>query len=191
MSDTFTPTGLFPVKHKSGDVIPQFLDGLIASGYATSIYYGQPIMVDRTAFQIYPVTATNQAWDGVFLGCEYTRASDGVRVPSTSWPAGTLIRSGTTVRATVVFSEGTIYEIQANGSIANADVMKECNFAGFTDAATNGMSHACITTPITTTEQGQVRILEISGSNPAGDTYTKVYVENARPLTAVPVPAKS
>ena len=76
MSSTSAPFGLRPAFHPSGLDRAQALAGGIPSGFATTIYKGQPVRYQTTVIggTIGTITpaATTGAWVGAFSGVEFT-----------------------------------------------------------------------------------------------------------------------
>ena len=127
------PYGLVPVKLLSGT---PFVGGVyrqmnIASGYATSIFFGDAVKVvtggtvERDTFDaaMTPV--------GVFMGCKYTDPNLGYELYSQSYPAGTVasdieayVADATELlfKAAVVSSGTTIADCPALKNIPFVDV---------------------------------------------------------------------
>ena len=112
------PYGLIPVKLLSGT---PFVGGVyrqmnIASGYATSIFFGDAVKVvtggtvERDTFDaaMTPV--------GVFMGCKYTDPNTGQLTFSQLWPAN-LVASD--AMAYVVDDPSVLFAIQADGAPTN------------------------------------------------------------------------
>jgi hypothetical protein len=153
----------------------------IASGYATSIYKFSPVALTTTGTIILASAGASNALLGTFLGCEYKDTTLGVYRVSNFWPAST---AATEIVAWVTTDPDIIYEIQADGSLATANIGENANFAagiGNGTAAT-GISSASLSASSSSTTAGQVRILGIVPypDNASGDTYTKVFVQIAK-----------
>lgn len=125
MTNTATPFGLRPVgKFDQGSLEP-FRQFPIASGYATNIATGDIVhLVDNTnVVTIEKQSATGDdttALDiaGIFMGCTYTDPVLGYTMFSQLWPSGTVASDA---RAYVVDDPNVLFEIQADGAVANDD----------------------------------------------------------------------
>lgn len=182
MSATNQPFGLRPVGHLyGGDVRPTQIDGFISSGYAANIGFGTPIKINQTNGVI-AAASTAEDICGVFAGCIYRKTGDSLTTTG-HWPTGTTYVAGT-MSVSAYMDPATIYEVQANGSLAQTSIGQQADFnnPGTIDTAT-GYSQARIsTTLVATGNPGQLRILELSDrlDNAWGDAFTVVKVQIAR-----------
>jgi len=184
MSATSAPFGLRPAFHPSGLDRAQALAGGITSGYATQILKGQPVAYSASAGVIVPVTAnsTNAAWSGAFAGVQWTDTTGRARV-SNYWPANTAYTAGT---CTAYFYnyQNIVYEIQADGSMAQTTIGNEYLFTNVTNgSSTTGLSQATLgaSTAVGNNTQGQMRVVDLAPyvDNAWGDSYTIVRVVNS------------
>jgi len=184
MSATSAPFGLRPAFHPSGLDRAQALAGGITSGYATQILKGQPVAYSASAGVIVPVTAnsTNAAWSGAFAGVQWTDTTGRARV-SNYWPANTAYTAGT---CTAYFynDQNIVYEIQADGSMAQTTIGNEYLFTNVTNgSSTTGLSQATLgaSTAVGNNTQGQMRVVDLAPyvDNAWGDSYTIVRVVNS------------
>ena len=184
MSATSAPFGLRPAFHPSGLDRAQALAGGITSGYATQILKGQPVAYSASAGVIVPVTAnsTNAAWSGAFAGVQWTDTTGRARV-SNYWPANTAYTAGT---CTAYFynDNNIVYEIQADGSMAQTTIGNEYLFTNVTNGtSTTGLSQATLgaSTAVGNATQGQMRVVDLAPyvDNAWGDSYTIVRVVNS------------
>jgi hypothetical protein len=177
------PYGLIPVKLLSGT---PFVGGVyrqmkIASGYDTSIFFGDAVTVvtggtvERDAFDaaMTPV--------GVFMGCKYTDPNLGYELYSQSYPANTVasdivayVADATDLlfKAAVVSSGTTI------GDLAQTDI--GANVAGVdnTGDSASGNSRGAISDTSATTNTLPFRIIGLveETKNSSGG-YTEAYVK--------------
>jgi len=177
------PYGLIPVKLLSGT---PFVGGVyrqmkIASGYNTSIFFGDAVTVvtggtvERDAFDaaMTPV--------GVFMGCKYTDPNLGYELYSQSYPANTVasdivayVADATDLlfKAAVVSSGTTI------GDLAQTDI--GANVAGVdnTGDSASGNSRGAISDTSATTNTLPFRIIGLveETKNSSGG-YTEAYVK--------------
>ena len=130
------------------------------------------------------------AFAGAFAGVEWTDTTGRRRV-SNYWPANTAYQTGSCV-AYFYNQADIVYEIQADGSVAQTAVGLDANFSNFAAGSNvTGLSQATlVATPLSTGTQGQVQILNIAPypGNAWGDAYTIVQVQMARRQIAAVVP---
>jgi hypothetical protein len=189
MSATSAPFGLRPAFHPSGLDRAQALAGGITSGYSTQILKGQPVAYSAGAGVIIPLTTNPAAgsavaWSGAFAGVEWTDTTGRRRV-SNYWPASTTYITGSCV-AYFYNDQNIVYEIQADGSMAQTTIGYEYNFTNVTSgSSTTGLSQATLgsaTQATASSGQGQMRVVDIAPyvDNAFGDAYTIVRVVNAQ-----------
>jgi len=190
MSATSAPFGLRPAFHPTGLDRATALANGITSTYSSDILKGQPVKYIAASGVIQPVTATTDAVAGAFAGVEWTDTTGRRRV-SNYWPANTAYQTGSCV-AYFYNTPDIVYEIQADGSVAQTAVGLDANFSNFAAGSNvTGLSQATlVATPLSTGTQGQVQILDIAPypGNAWGDAYTIVRVQIARRQTAAVVP---
>jgi len=183
MSSTSAPFGLRPAFHPSGLDRAQALAGGIVSGYASNILKGQPVQYGTTANSgtigtIIAAAATG-AIAGAFAGVQWTDTTGRARV-SNYWPANTAYTAGTCV-AYFYNDQNIVYEIQADGSMAQTTIGNEYNFTNITaGSTTTGLSQATLgsATAVGNGVQGQLRVVDLAPyvDNAWGDSYTIVRV---------------
>jgi len=183
MSATLAPFGLRPAFHPSGLDRAQALANGIVSGYSSNILKGQPIVYGTTANggtlgTIQPALATGTV-TGAFAGVEWTDTTGRRRV-SNYWPASTAYQTGSCV-AYFYNDINIVYEIQADGSMAQTTIGNEYLFTNITaGSTTTGLSQATLGsgTAVGNSGQGQMRVVDIGQGvdNNWGDAYTIVRV---------------
>ena len=190
MSATSAPFGLRPAFHPTGLDRATALANGITSTYSSDILKGQPVKYIAASGVIQPVTATGDAVSGAFAGVEWTDTTGRRRV-SNYWPANTAYQTGSCI-AYFYNTPDIVYEIQADGSVAQTAVGLDANLSNFAAGSNvTGLSQATlVATPLSTGTQGQVQILDIAPypGNAWGDAYTIVRVQIARRQTAAVVP---
>ena len=190
MSSSNAPFGLRPAFHPSGLDRAQALANGIPSAYATDILKGQPVTYVAGSGVIEPVNSTSDALAGAFAGVEWTDTTGRRRV-SNYWPANTAYQTGSCI-AYFYNDPKIVYEIQADGSVAQTAVGLDANFTNLSDGSNvTGLSQATLNhTPLSTGTQGQVQILDIAPypDNAWGDNYTIVRVQVAKSQIAAVVP---
>lgn len=190
MSATNAPFGLRPAFHPSGLDRAQALAGGIPSAYASDILKGQAVLYVAGSGVIEPVNATGDAVSGAFAGVEWTDTTGRRRV-SNYWPANTAYQTGSCV-AYFYNDPNIVYEIQADGSVAQTSIGLDANLSNFAAGSNvTGLSQATLNASILSTGvQGQVQILDLAPyvDNAWGDAYTIVRVQVARRQISAVVP---
>ena len=180
MSSTNAPFGLRPSFHPTGlDRAVALTDG-IASGYSSNILKGQPVALN-TSGNIIAATA-GSAYQGAFAGVQWTDTTGRVRV-SNFWPASTAYVAGSCI--TYYYSDPNIvYDIQADGSLAQTSIGDQANFSNITAGSTaTGLSQCTISTSLVgSSAVGDLRIVNLTPGidNAWGDAYTVVQVQVSR-----------
>jgi hypothetical protein len=190
MSATNAPFGLRPAFHPSGLDRAQALAGGIPSAYNTDILKGQAVLYVAGSGTIEPVNATGDALSGAFAGVEWTDTTGRRRV-SNYWPANTAYQTGSCV-AYFYNDPNIVYEIQADGSVAQTSIGLDANLSNFAAGSNvTGLSQATLSASILSTGvQGQVQVLDLAPyvDNAWGDNFTIVRVQVARRQIAAVVP---
>ena len=183
MSSTSAPFGLRPAFHPSGLDRAQALANGIISGYTSNILKGQPVQYGTTANSItlgtIGIAAATGAIAGAFAGVQWTDTTGRARV-SNYWPANTAYTTGTCV-AYFYNDANIVYEIQADGSMAQTTIGNEFNFTNIAaGSTTTGLSQATLgsATAVGNGVQGQLRVVDLAPyvDNAWGDSYTIVRV---------------
>jgi hypothetical protein len=195
MSSSSAPFGLRPAFHPSGLDRAQALANGITSGLAVNILKGQPV-VYTTAATVGSTGATNGTIipaatpgnsaassgyqvAGAFAGVEWTDTTGRRRI-SNYWPSGTAFQTGSCV-AYFYNDQNIVYEIQADGSLAQTAIGGEYNFSNITaGSTTTGLSQATLAVASAQSNgaQGQMRVVDLAPyvDNAWGDSYTIVRV---------------
>jgi hypothetical protein len=140
MSATNAPFGLRPAFHPSGLDRAQALAGGIPSAYSSDILKGQAVLYVAGSGVIEPVNATGDALSGAFAGVEWTDTTGRRRV-SNYWPANTAYQTGSCV-AYFYNDPNIVYEIQADGSVAQTAIGLDANLSNFAAGSNvTGLSH--------------------------------------------------
>ena len=172
MSATSAPFGLRPAFHPSGLDRAQALANGIASGYGSNILKGQAVKY-VTGGTIQPVTST-EAFVGAFDGVEWTDTTGRRRV-SNYWPANT---AGTAIVAYFYADQNIVYEIQADGSLAQTALGDEADLSNTTaGSSVTGLSQCTLSTTLAGAgNSAQMRIIDLAPlvDNAWGDAYTVV-----------------
>jgi hypothetical protein len=174
MSATNAPFGMRPAFHPSGLDRAQALANGIVSGYSSDILKGQPVKY-VTGGTIEQVTST-EAFVGAFAGVEWTDTTGRRRV-SNYWPANTAYQTGSCV-AYFYNDPNIVYEIQADGAVAQSAVGDEANFSNLTaGSTTTGLSQCTLSASLAgANNEAQMRIVDLAPipGNAWGDSFTIV-----------------
>jgi hypothetical protein len=174
MSATATPYGLLPIrKIGSASNSTGLTPYKIASGYATSIFYGDVVKLVAGG-GIEKDTGTTTATPlGVFMGCQYTDSTMGF-ITRQYWPASTVAADAV---ALVCDDPDMVFKVQAGTSVAAADVGLNAALVQTAGSTATGKSAVNIGS-LATTGTLPVRIVAIDTNpdNAAGDAYTDVHV---------------
>lgn len=175
MANVQGPYGLKPVRHMTGGEV-RANSYTIASGYATDLFTGDPVLQTTDGTIIRAIGAEGVASTqtvGVFGGCVYTDAQ-GSRKFSAYWPASTV---ATNIEAFVYDDPRIIFEIQADGTgIVEADKGALANFRIAAGNTRYGRSGAYLDSTLAATGK-QLRILRlINDSVNAPGAYANVEV---------------
>lgn len=177
MSSVAQPYGLKPVSMIGGAPYNGAFQRIpITSAYGTDIFKGDVVKLTTNGV-INKDTSTNACTPiGVFLGCQYTDPNTSKPVWSQRWIASTV---ATDAYAHVVTDPNVVYQIQANGTVAQTALGANGTLvqtAG--DTAFNISRVALNYSTADTTNTFPVRIVGFvsSGSSAVGDTYTECLV---------------
>ena len=160
MSTTSAPFGFRLSLHPTGQSRANTYQ--IASGYASQISCGDPVVLLSTGYIALPTTTTDPLL-GVFAGCEYIDAT-GKPTESKHWPAALAVMAGTTITAYVYDDPFNLYDVQytANATgILQAAIGDQANCYPVTAGnAVTGQSNASLALALVgAAAQGQFRIV--------------------------------
>ncbi len=140
MNSQNAPFGMQPCLYSKGTAWNGgFTQYPIASGYAVSLFQGDPVAYNEVAHGTIKLAVAGAGMIGVFQGCFYMDAS-GMPQYKNYWPQNTAIMTGTTAYAYVVDDYDVLFNMQASTSsnatppaapygIALTDLNKNANFA--------------------------------------------------------------
>ena len=179
------PYGLKPVNLIGGQVFAGATRMMeIASGYATSIFYGDLVkrISDGT---IQKDTGTTSATPcGVFLGVSFTNSSTGQIQQQQFYPASQAIKSGTKIFAVVADDPDTLFQVAVvSGTtvISGVGITAIGNNATLVQNAgstTTGNSAVAILDSTATTNTLPIRIIDVvRDTATAADNFPEVIVK--------------
>tara|TARA_R110002012_G_scaffold228568_1_gene400956 strand:- start:232 stop:813 length:582 start_codon:yes stop_codon:yes gene_type:complete len=175
MSSSATPYGARPVGtlSASGSFTGKVRHYGIASGYGTSIFYGDFVKLVAAGTVEKDTGTTTLTPVGIFLGVSYTDPNTSQKTFSQYFPAST---AASDISAYVIDDPAILFEMQADGSAAVTNIgnnVAVVQTAGSTSIGTS-KNAIDISTAATTTATLPVRIVDISpkSDNSSGDSYT-------------------
>lgn len=163
MANTNAASGLTPRRHAKGGVVRSSIYQ-IASGLASNIYTGSPVIPVNTTKRI-DVAAAGNRLIGVFAGVAYVDAS-GNTFYRRYWPTGQTLLANTIAEANVFDDPDILFGVQvssATGMLA-ADIGNFADVVIGTGSAATGTSGDMLdqtTLTATTATGGQLRIEEL------------------------------
>jgi hypothetical protein len=179
------PYGLKPINLIGGQVFSGATRQMeIASGYATSIFYGD--LVKRVSDgTIEKDTGTTTATPcGVFLGVSFTNSSTGQIQQQQFYPASTAIKSGTKIFAVVADDPDTLFQVAVvSGTtvITGVGISAIGNNATLVQNAgstTTGDSKVALLDSTATTNTLPIRIIDVvRDTATAADNFPEVIVK--------------
>tara|TARA_R100000458_G_scaffold59866_1_gene72314 strand:+ start:5355 stop:5936 length:582 start_codon:yes stop_codon:yes gene_type:complete len=180
MSSSAEPYGARPVGTLSanGSFSSKVRHYSIASGYATSIFYGDFVKLVAAGGVEKDAGTTTLTPVGIFLGCSYTDPNTSQKTFSQMWTASVAASDAV---AYVLDDPDVLFEMQADGSGAQTVIgnnVAVVQTAGSTSIGTS-KNAIDISTVAATTATLPIRIVDISSKsgNTAGDSYTDLVVK--------------
>ena len=179
------PYGLKPVNLIGGQVFAGATRMMeIASGYATSIFYGD--LVKRVAtgtIELDAGTATATPC-GVFLGVQFTNGSTGQVQQQQFYPASQAIKSGTKIFAVVADDPDTLFQVAVvSGTtvitgVGITAIGNNTTLVQNAGSATTGNSAVAVTAATATTGSLPIRIIDVvRDTATAADNFPEVIVK--------------
>ena len=178
MATSATPMGAEPVGtlSASGSFTGKVRHIKIASGYGTGIFYGDFVKIhtDGTVQKDTGTTALTPC--GVFVGCAYTDPNTNQKTFSQQWPASTVASDAV---AYVVDDPNVLMQMQANGSLAQADLGTNLQVVQTAGSTSIGRSKNSTNSTAATTATLPLRLIDfVDGpSSAVGDSYTDIIVK--------------
>tara|TARA_R100001244_G_scaffold58435_1_gene49385 strand:+ start:361 stop:942 length:582 start_codon:yes stop_codon:yes gene_type:complete len=180
MSSSATPYGARPIGSLSvsGSFSGKVRHYSIASGYATSIFYGDFVKLVAAGGVEKDTGTTACTPVGIFLGVSYTDPNTSQKTFSQMWTASVVASDAT---AYVMDDPDVLFEMQADGSAAQTVIGNNVAVALTAGSTSIGTSKNVvdISTIASTTATLPIRIVDISSKsgNAAGDSYTDLVVK--------------
>ena len=180
MAKTATPYGLKAVNHVGGTPYAGSTRLLpIASGYASNLFNGQVVQI-AAGGTVELTTTFGDGVIGVFVGCTYTDPSTKQLTFNNMWPTGTVASDA---KAYVIDDPDVVYMAQADGSVTQADLGQNTDFAAAQSTSTgvliNGNSTSAVESTTAATATLPFRIVDFveSPTSTVGDAFTDVLIK--------------
>lgn len=175
MSSVASPFGMKPAFHPSGILRQQ--QSTIISGFGTTIFQFSPVRIDDATGALIPAVAGATNILGVFAGVEFTR-TDGRRAVANNWEANTV---ATEIVAYYVGDPMTIYEIQGDGPVLQANVGDMADYNALAGNTVTGLSSVSLDTSGLSAAAASLRVVGINpaADNVVGDAFTIAQVQIA------------
>lgn len=151
----------------------------ITSGYATSIFYGDPVVpVTAGTIQRDGMTTalTSPGCLGIFLGCSYTDPNNQQKIFKQYWPASTVASDAV---AYVFDDPEGVFQIQADATLAQTALFANAALVSTAGSTATGNSKVALqASSIAATTTLPVRIIGFVNSpfSSVGDSFTDVFV---------------
>jgi len=185
MAATASPYGLRAVNHLGGTPYAGSTRMYpIASGTATNIYYGDVVNVLASGFLTQNVTTGAVAAPfvvgtvGVFVGCTFTDPNSGNVVFRQNWPTGTVAADAL---AYVVDDPAAIFQVQANGTVAQAGLGSNCflvvQATGTGNLSSGNSTTAAVAATVQTAAAFKIVGFVDSPTSTVGDAFTDLLVK--------------
>ena len=185
MAATATPYGLRAVNHLGGTPYAGSTRMYpIGTGTATNIYYGDVVNVLATGLLTQNVTTGAVGAPfvvgtvGIFVGCTYTDPGSGNIVFRQNWPTGTVTADA---QAYVVDDPHAIFQVQANGTVAQAGLGSNCFLVVQATGTGNLLSGNSTTAAVAATVQTAAAFKIVgfvdSPTSTVGDAFTDLLVK--------------
>jgi hypothetical protein len=179
------PYGLKPVNLIGGQVFAGSTRLMqIASGYATSIFYGDLVKRINDGTIEKDVGTTTATPCGIFLGVSFTNSSTGQIQQQQFYPASQAIKSGTQIFAVVADDPDTLFQVVVvSGTtvvtgVGISAIGNNATLVQNAGSATTGNSAVAILATTATTSSLPIRIIDVvRDTATAADNFPEVIVK--------------
>jgi hypothetical protein len=191
MASTATPYGFRAVNELGGLPYAGSTRSLLIdpAGYAVNIFNGSIVAINTSGY-INIVTTNGDASTpfpagtiGVFVGCSYTNAQ-GQIIYSQYYPANTVSVQGSAITAYVIDDDRAVFQVQANGSMAQTTLGMNVNLSAVqstsTGSTTTGNSTTAVSSSAAATSGIAFRVVgfaDTPGFSTVGDAFTDILVK--------------
>jgi hypothetical protein len=179
------PYGLKPVNLIGGQVFAGSTRLMqIASGYATSIFYGDLVKRVSDGTIEKDVGTTTATPTGIFLGVQFTNGSTGQVQQQQFYPASQAIKSGTQIFAVVADDPDTLFQVAVVSSgttisgVGIAAIGSNATLVQNAGSAITGNSAVAILSSTGTADTLPIRIIDVvRDTATAADVFPEVIVK--------------
>jgi len=191
MASTASPYGLRAVNELGG--LPYagstrtFL--IDPAGYNTNIFNGSIVAINTSGYINIVTTNGDNSTPfpagtiGVFVGCSFTNAQ-GQIIYSQYYPANTASVQGSAITAYVIDDDRAVFQVQANGSMAQTTLGMNVNLSAVqstsTGSTTTGNSTTAVSSTAAATSGFAFRVVgfaDTPGFSAVGDAFTDILVK--------------
>lgn len=162
MANTNSPYGFKPKVHAGGGVLrPGTIPYQIASGLASNIYRGSPVIPVNTNRRINVAAAGNRLL-GFFQGCNYVDSEGSVQFRP-RWASGTTLKTGTIAEAIIWDDPNILFSAQVDDTagLVATDIGNFADIVIGTGSAVTGQSGDMVDQSTLGTASGQVKIIAL------------------------------
>lgn len=180
MADTASPRGLVPANLIGGQSYAGSTRMLpIASGYATSIFFGDVVKLINTGYINKDTGTTTATPVGIFMGCAYTDPVYGYTTRQ-MWTASTVTQNSAAAVAYICDDPDAIFQIQASGTLTQAALGANAALVQNAGDTISGDSRVSLNaSSVADTATLPIRIVGFAGGSPLvpSDAYPEVLVK--------------
>lgn len=176
MATTAAPYGARPIGtlSASGSFSGEVRHIKIASGYATSIYFGDFVKIVSTGTIEKDTGTTTMTPVGIFMGCAYTDPNSKQLTFSQRWPAS-LVASDAV--GYVIDDPNVLFQMQASGTVAQTSLGENAAVVQTAGSDAIGRSkNAVNSATLATTATLPVRVIDfvVGPDSAVGDSFTDI-----------------
>lgn len=153
MANTNAPFGFKPITHINGGDCFRTETHRLASGYATTIYSGDPVTLSSGKIERCGATDVPK---GIFMGVKYTDSKGEVQYRN-YWPADETTKGGADANARIVADPDILFEAQFNGTPTLSSIGSAFTIDTTAGSDVNGRSKVSVTT---TTTDGNYKLVD-------------------------------
>ena len=191
MASTATPYGFRAVNELGGLPYAGSTRSLLIdpAGYNTNIFNGSIVAINTSGYINIVTTNGDNSTPfpagtiGVFVGCTYTNAQ-GQIIYSQYYPANTASVNGSSITAYVIDDDRAVFQVQANGSMAQTTLGMNVNLSAVqstsTGSTTTGNSTTAVSSSAAATSGIAFRVVgfaDVPGFSAVGDAFTDILVK--------------
>ncbi len=159
MANTASPFGMIPVNEIGGLPFAGSTRMLpIASGLATSIFFGDVVKIVNTGFITKDTGTTSLTPIGIFMGCTYLDATYGLTFRQ-MWTSGTVPAGSQSAIAYVCDDPHTVFRIQASAAMLQTSLFENAGVIQGAGDTVSGNSRVSLNATTATTNTLPLRVV--------------------------------